>query len=63
MADARRFLAPTGNVRIRDVLSNGQIDGAVVSPPRYSDLGGLSSAKKGQKKNRYQIRKPGNVAG
>jgi len=66
MSGGNRFLAPRGNTRPRDPLSNAQQDGVVKSPPRYADrLGGLTSAKAngGFGKNQYSIRKPGNTAG
>ena len=63
MADPRNFLAPSGNARVRDVMSNAQVNGVCVNPPRYQDLGGLSGPSKGVKRNRYTIKKPGNTAG
>jgi hypothetical protein len=48
---------------IRDVLSNAQMNGRVMNPPRMAQLGGLSSVhKKGaMKKNALTIRKPGDT--
>ena len=63
MADPRTFLAPSGNLRVRDPLSNSQVNGVVVNPPRFNQIGGLKSASEGVKRNRYTIKKPGNTAG
>ena len=62
MADARNFLAPKGKLMVRDVLSNEKINGTVVNPPRYDEIGGLTGPSKGVKRNRYSIRKPGGTA-
>jgi hypothetical protein len=64
MSGGNKFLGPKGALRPRDPLSNQQQDGVVRSPPRYSQLGGLTSGgKKGFFKNHNSIKKPGNTAG
>lgn len=57
-------MANLGNNRpsgrgIREPTSNQQMNGRVVNPPRYAELGGLSSSQKGFKRNDKSIRKPG----
>ena len=44
---------------MRDPLDNNRRNGRVVNPPRYAQLGGLSSGKRGTVKNDMVIKKPG----
>ena len=48
----------------RDILSNSKSNGRILNPPRFAELGGLSSARKGgaMKKNNLTIKKPGDSA-
>lgn len=57
------FLKPSSKGR-RDPLSNSKTNGRIVNPPRFAELGGLSSAKKkgAMMKNSLSIRKPGGAA-
>lgn len=43
----------------RDPVSNQQQNGQVVNPPRFAEMGGFTSARKGFKKNDKSIKKPG----
>jgi hypothetical protein len=52
-----RLFNPSDSIAARDPLSNVIDDGMIVNPPRYSELGGLSSAGK-TFKNKMTIRKP-----
>jgi hypothetical protein len=44
---------------IRDPLTNEQVNGRVVNPPRFPELGGFKNKSKGFKKNSIGIVKPG----
>lgn len=48
---------------IREPLSNAQMNGRVMNPPRMAQLGGLSSPKKkgAMTKNSLSIRRPGDT--
>lgn len=48
---------------IREPLSNAQMNGRVMNPPRMAQLGGLTSAKKkgATTKNSLSIRRPGDT--
>jgi hypothetical protein len=52
-----RLFNPSDSLQIRDPLSNVIDDGMIVNPPRFAELGGLSSAAK-TFKNKMTIRKP-----
>lgn len=61
MADTRagnRLFYPTERGK-RDPLSNEQQNGTVTNPPRYAQLGGLKSARRGVSRNMMTIKKPG----
>lgn len=44
---------------MREPTSNQQNNGQVVNPPRFAEMGGFTSTRKGFKKNDKTIRKPG----
>lgn len=50
---------PAGSLSIRDPLSDEKVNGNIVNPPRYAELGGLSSANKAVYRNTLKIVKPG----
>jgi hypothetical protein len=54
-----RLFDPSESLSIRDPLTNAQKKGNIYNPPRYAQLGGLSSASgKGLAKNDFHIVKP-----
>jgi hypothetical protein len=52
-----RLFNPSDSMQVRDPQSNTTDDGMIVNPPRYAELGGLSSSGK-TFKNSMTIRKP-----
>jgi hypothetical protein len=46
---------------IRDPLTNNQMNGRIVNPPRFPVFGGFSSRAKGFFKNMFGIVKPGDT--
>jgi len=50
---------PAGSLSIRDPISNEQQNGNIVNPPRFAELGGLSSKGKAVRRNALNIVKPG----
>ena len=52
-----RLFNPSDSLSGRDPQSNKTDDGMIVNPPRYAELGGLSSASK-TFKNEMTIKKP-----
>lgn len=57
-----RYLEPSSKGK-RGELDNGRSNGRVVNPPRFAQLGGLSSARKSgaMTKNTNTIKKPGST--
>ena len=47
------------NFPIRKVTDTGKVNGAILNPPRMSEIGGMSSLHKGHHKNSMTLRKPG----
>ena len=61
MADNRKkFLAPNAGT-LRDPTSNAKEHGRMRNPPRYMEMGGFSSARKGFAKNDKRLTKPGDT--
>lgn len=58
MAGTRLF-NPADSLSIRDPLSNEQMNGNIMNPPRFAQLGGLSSRTKAVFRNMMKIVKPG----
>lgn len=56
----RRFLAPNAG-SLRDPTSNAKEHGRNRNPPRYLEMGGFSSARKGFAKNDKRLTKPGDT--
>jgi len=52
-----KLFNPSDSMAIRDPVSNVIDDGMIVNPPRFAELGGLSSAQK-TFKNQMTIKKP-----
>lgn len=58
MANGRLF-RPSAEGSLRDPVSNAQMNGNIMNPPRFAELGGLSSADRTFKKNDFRIVPPG----
>lgn len=56
-----RLFPPSDSMKGRDIQSNVIDNGFIVQPPRYAELGGLSSSGKAVKKNQMNIRPPGST--
>lgn len=56
----KQFLGPNAG-SLRDPTSNAQEHGRNRNPPRYMEMGGFSSAKKGFAKNSRRLTKPGDT--
>jgi predicted methyltransferase len=54
-----RLFNPADSLSIRDPVSNEQMNGNVMNPPRFAELGGLSGRTKAFFKNAMRIVKPG----
>lgn len=61
MSNTNRLFRPDAEGRIRDPRSNAQVNGNIVNPPRYAQLGGLSSSGKAMARNEMGVRAPGNT--
>jgi hypothetical protein len=61
MANTNRLFRPDAEGSIRDPRSNAQVNGNIVNPPRYAQLGGLSSASKAMARNDKSVRPPGST--
>lgn len=62
MAGGDRLFRPSEKGR-RDPVSNEQQNGRITNPPRYPEIGGMSSSGKSVKKNNMSIRRPGDTSG
>lgn len=55
------YLKPTTR-GLRNPQDNGSPSDLIANPPRYAEIGGLTSARKlGQKGNAMKVRAPGNT--
>lgn len=59
MADTNRLFRPDAEGALRDPRSNAQVNGNIVNPPRYAQIGGLSSADKALTRNQFRVVPPG----
>lgn len=50
---------PAGSLSIRDPLTNEKMNGNIMNPPRFAELGGLSSRNKAVARNTLRIVRPG----
>lgn len=50
----KKFLGPNAG-SIRDPISNAQENGRIVNPPRFAQIGGLSSSGKAIKRNSKKL--------
>lgn len=56
-----KLFEPSSNGR-RKATDNSRENGRVINPPRFAQLGGLTSASKALTGNNLKIRKPGGGA-
>ena len=61
MANTQRLFRPDAEGAIRDPRSNAQVNGNIVNPPRYAQIGGLTSAEKALKRNEMRVQPPGST--
>jgi hypothetical protein len=61
MADTNRLFRPDAEGAIRDPRSNAQVNGSIVNPPRYAEVGGLTNAGKALKRNEMRVVPPGST--
>lgn len=59
MADTNRLFRPDAEGSIRDPRDPNQMNGNIVNPPRYAQMGGLDSAKKALNRNEMRVVPPG----
>lgn len=59
MASNGKLFRPSADGSRRDFLSNAQMNGNIMNPPRYAELGGLSSPNRAISKNSFRIVPPG----
>ena len=59
---ANRPLAPSEGLSIRQPTDNSKEKGNIRNPPRFAELGGMSSASvRGMKRNEFSVRPPGST--
>lgn len=46
---------------MRNPTSNEKQNGRITNPPRFAEMGGFTSTRKGFKKNNMAIKKPGDT--
>lgn len=61
MADTNRLFRPDAEGALRDPRSNAQVNGVMVNPPRYAELGGLTNAGKAMNRNSMRVQAPGST--
>lgn len=54
-----RLFNPADGLSIRDPISDEQMNGNIMNPPRFAQFGGLSSRGKAVYRNTMKIVKPG----
>lgn len=59
MSGTGKLFRPSADSAQRDMLDNGQMNGNVMNPPRFAQLGGLSSSGKAIFRNTMRIVPPG----
>jgi hypothetical protein len=59
VADTNRLFRPDAEAALRDPRSNSQVNGNIVNPPRYAQLGGLTDSSKALGRNEMRIVAPG----
>ncbi len=57
---SNRLLAPTTKGH-RQPLDNGNPNDRIANPPRFAEMGGLTSPKKIKGDNKMRIKKPGST--
>ncbi len=61
MSGGDRLFRPSERGR-RDPISNEKQNGRITNPPRYPEIGGMSSSRKSITKNNMTIRRPGDTS-
>jgi len=61
MADTNRLFRPDAEGALRDPRSNAQVNGNIVNPPRFAQMGGLSNAGKALGRNQMRVQAPGST--
>ena len=61
MADTKRLFRPDAESSIRDPRSNAQVNGNIVNPPRYAEIGGASNGGKMWFRNTMRVVPPGST--
>jgi hypothetical protein len=61
MSNTNRLFRPDAEGALRDPRSNAQVNGNIVNPPRYAQLGGLTDASKALTRNEMRIVPPGST--
>lgn len=59
MSDTNRLFRPDAEKSLRDPRDNNQVNGNIVNPPRYAQLGGLSGPTKALTRNQFRVVPPG----
>lgn len=59
MAGSGKLFRPSAESSRRDPVSNAQMNGNIMNPPRYAEFGGLENAGRSIKKNTMTIVPPG----
>lgn len=59
MASNGKLFRPSAEGSRRDFLSNAKMNGNIMNPPRYAELGGFSNGSRGMSKNSFRIVPPG----
>jgi hypothetical protein len=59
MADTNRLFRPDAEKSLRDPRDNNQMNGNIMNPPRYAQVGGLSGPGKSIARNIMRVVPPG----
>ena len=59
MADTNRLFRPDAEGALRDPRTNSQVNGNIVNPPRFAQIGGLTDASKALGRNQFRVVAPG----
>lgn len=59
MSGTGKLFRPDASGALRDPLTNSQMNGNIMNPPRYAELGGLDGPRGSVKRNTMSIVKPG----
>lgn len=59
MANTNRLFRPDAEKSLRDPRDNAQMNGNIVNPPRYAQMGGLTGPSKALTRNQFRVVPPG----